>query len=191
LLAPVETSALEPAMRGKALEIVLGSQLTWIHRSLESITDERVLQRVLLRLAQAQLPFYAQLRHGPLEFGKDVVALVDGSDGAILQMYQLKAGDITKQNWPKARDELEECFLVPLDQVQLPVLPQHLEAILFFNGHLNTYVEPVVGAWMAAQKRTFGRSMRLMHLDAIVRWIMDCGLINEYRGIAAELNLEG
>ena len=73
------------------------------------------MQKLLLRLMQAQLPLYAQRRHGPIEYGKDIVVLVEVDGEHVLQMYQVKAGDITKSNWAKARDELAEMFQVDME----------------------------------------------------------------------------
>src|SRR5205823_5881490 len=76
-----------------ALQQMLGPYRTWIHRTLASITDERVLQKLLLRLMQAQMPLYAQIRHGPLEYGKDIAVLVEDDQALTrLEMYQVKAG---------------------------------------------------------------------------------------------------
>jgi hypothetical protein len=112
-------SAIQPAVGERALAMqISGQNRTWIYRTIEGIKDETVLQRLLLRLMQAQLPLYAQVRHGPIEYGKDIVALVDRDGHHILLMYQAKAGDITKANWPKARDELEEMFQVDMSAVQ-------------------------------------------------------------------------
>jgi hypothetical protein len=189
LLGRAEAAATRPAVGDRAFRELLGPSVTWIHRTLEGIRDEALLRQLLLRLAQARLPLYAQVRHGPLEFGKDVVALVETDRGPVLEMYQAKAGDISKRNWPKARDEIEEMFLVDIAAAQLPQEPIRREAILFFNGHLNPYVEPVVTGWLAEQESDHGRKIVLMHLDAIVAWISSGGLINEFRAATDELGL--
>ena len=183
-------SAIRPAVGESALAIqVSGQNRTWIYRTIEGIKDETVLQKILLRLMQAQLPLYAQVRHGPIEYGKDIVALV-GRDGQyILQMYQAKAGDITKANWPKARDELEEMFQVDMSAVQMPVEPDNREGIVVFNGHLNPYVEPIVGGWLQEQRKDHRRTFTIMHLDSIVRWIVNNNLISELREVLAELGI--
>jgi hypothetical protein len=178
------------AIGHKALEVILGPHLTWIHRSLDSITDERILQKLLLRLAQARLPHYAQVRHGPLEYGKDVVALIDRDGKTVLQMYQLKAGDITMKNLPQVKEELDNIFLTDLADVQLSMQPDEREAVLFFNGHINTYAEPVVSGWLKLQRDSLKREVRIMNLDSIVRWIVGGSLINEYRAAASELGVD-
>jgi hypothetical protein len=103
-----------PAIRNRALEEILGPHRTWIHRTLEGIKDEnRHLQKIVLRLAQSSLPLYAQIRQGPLEYGKDVVALVERDERLVLRMYQVKCGGINMSKWREARNELEEMFLAP------------------------------------------------------------------------------
>src|SRR6266516_1630333 len=138
-----------------------------MYRTIEGIRDETVLQKLLLRLMQAQLPLYAQRRHGPIEYGKDIVGLVEVDGEHVLQMYQAKSGDITKSNWAKARDELEEMFQVDMSSVQLPVEPDRREGVLVFNGHINPYVEPVVEGWIKEQKDDHHRLFTIMHLDSI------------------------
>ena len=183
-------SAIEPAVGERALATqVLGQHHTWMYRTIEGIRDETALQKLLLRLMQAQLPLYAQRRHGPIEYGKDIVALVEVDGEHVLQMYQAKAGDITKSNWAKARDELDEMFQVDMSGVQLPVKPDRREGILVFNGHVNSYVEPVIEGWIKEQKDDHHRLFTIMHLDSIVRWIAEDNLVNELRQALAELGI--
>src|SRR6266568_2559040 len=183
-------SAIEPAVGERALATqVLGQHHTWIYRTIEGIRDETALQKLLLRLMQAQLPLYAQRRHGPIEYGKDIVALIELDGEHVLQMYQVKVGDITKSNWAKARDELAEMFQVDMSSAQLPVKPDRREGVLVFNGHTNPYVEPVVEGWIKEQRDDHHRSYRTMHLDSIVRWIAENNLVNELRQTLAELGI--
>jgi hypothetical protein len=182
-------SAIRPAVGERAHTQLLGQHRTWIYRTIESIKDEIVLQQLLLRLMQGQLPRYAQIRHGPIEYGKDIVALIQIDERHILEMYQVKAGNITKASWPKARDELEEMFQVDMTTVQLPTEPDDREGILVFNGHLSAYLEPVVDGWLKEQRDDHHRSFRIMHLDEIVTWIVRGGLINELRQALSELDI--
>ena len=117
-----------------------------MHRNLQSITDEAQLRAILLRLLQAALPLYAQVRHGPIEYGKDLVALVQEDGQIVLYLYQGKCGDIDKRKWRESKKELEEMFLVPLPSLQLPATPTRTAAALLCNGHANAYVEPVMEA---------------------------------------------
>jgi hypothetical protein len=179
-----------PAIRNRALEEILGPHRTWIHRTLESIRDEnRHLQKIILRLAQASLPSYAQIRQGPLEYGKDVVALVEREGRLVLRMYQLKCGDINMSKWREARNELEETFLVPLSNFQLPQEPDAREAVLICNGHALPHVEPVMKGWFEEQGRVYGRHVEFMHLDAVVNWIVRERLINEFKAALSEIGL--
>src|SRR5207248_2456410 len=106
--------AVRPAVGANALAIVRGPDRTWVHRELEGIRDEQVLQKIFHRVAQGALPLYAQIRHGPLEYGKDVVVLTDDSGRNVLRMYQMKCGDIDMPGWREVTHQLEEMFLVPL-----------------------------------------------------------------------------
>jgi hypothetical protein len=189
LIGSEVASAVEPRIGEAAFQHLLGPYRTWIHRTIESIRDERVLQSLLLRLMQAQIPLYAQIRHGPLEYGKDIVVLVEVEDQVRLQMYQVKAGDITMPIWAAVMYQLEQIFLVELEGVQLPVAPDSREGVLIFNGHLKEHVEPVVAGWITQQKNQLNRSFRIMHLDNIVTWIVDGRLINELRHALAELGI--
>jgi hypothetical protein len=180
-----------PAIKNRALEEILGPHRTWIHRTLESIKDEnRHLQKIVLRLAQASLPSYAQIRQGPLEYGKDVVALVGREGRLVLRMYQVKCGDINMSKWREARNELEEVFLVPLSKFQMPGEADAREAILICNGHASPHVEPVMAGWFEEQRRAYGRDFRFMHLDSIVDWIVNGRLINEFKSALNEIGVE-
>src|SRR5438046_7339693 len=52
--------AIEPLVAEKARVEWEGPIRTWVHRTLESITDEDTLRRLLLRLHHGTLPAYAQ-----------------------------------------------------------------------------------------------------------------------------------
>ena len=111
---PGLSDAIAPTFGQQAMKLAQGPVRTWMHRTLEKITDERQLQRIILRLSQASLPLYAQVLHGPLEYGKDVVVYFEQHGRRVLRMYEVKAGDISLPVWQQTRSQLEEMFLVPL-----------------------------------------------------------------------------
>jgi hypothetical protein len=189
LLNPEMPEALGPHVARKAGEEILGPVRTWVHRTLESITNESQLRQVLLRLHQSRSPVYAQIRHGPIEYGKDLVVLSQEGEEVILRMYQAKVGNITKTSWRLAQAELEEIFQVGLDSLQLPLEPSRREGVLVFNGHVNPYVEPVIQGWLDEQEGDHGRSYRLENLDALVAFITANGLANEFRAACNELGI--
>jgi hypothetical protein len=182
-------TAIGPTVAERTFAGLINQSQVWMHRTLESIRDERTLQQLILRLMQGRLPFYAQIRQGPLEYGKDIAVLVEDHGTTVLEMYQVKAGNITVPVWRTARGELEEIFQVELSSVQLSVEPERREGILIFNGHLNANVEAPVAGWLKEQSRDHGRTFKIMHLDLIVDWIVRKGLINELRLALAELQI--
>lgn len=181
LIGPELTEVVRPVIGESALRILLGPVRTWMHRSLASITSETTLQAVLLRLLQAGLPRYAQVRHGPVEYGKDLVVLLDLNGEPVLYFYQVKVGDIDKKKWREISAELEEMFLVPLPSLQLPVSPKRTVGVFVCNGHANPYVEPVMDAWFEEQRNAHGRALEFQHLDRLVEWISDHRLVNELK----------
>ena len=133
---------------------------------------------------------YSQILHGPVEYGKDIVVLLNQKEHPVLRMYQVKSGDITKTVWDKARNELEEMFLVPPSALLIPNDIQHREGILICNGQATPYVIPVIEAWFQEQRTTFGRNYRFMHLDDLVQWITRDRLYNELRAALNDLGLQ-
>jgi hypothetical protein len=162
-----------------------GGIVTWIHRDLGAVKSEVQLQRILLRLFQSGLAKYAQIRHGPIEYGKDIAVLVYENGNHILKLYQVKCGDINKKIWRDCQSELEEATLVPLASIQLPISPDSVEVILITNGHANPHVEPVMAGWMGRQREQ-GRNVTFMHLDSVVDWITQHKLTSELRLALAE-----
>jgi hypothetical protein len=183
-------SAIAPSVGEKTMNRLFGRNNTWMYRTIGSIRDEKKFQRVILRLLQAQLPRYAQIRHGPLEYGKDIVVLTEPDGRYLLQMYQAKVGNITTPVWRSASDELEEMFLVPLSELQLPNAPDELEGVLIFNGHFNQHVEPVALGWRDEQARVHGRKFIFMHIDSIIDWIVRKGLVTELRKALEEQGID-
>jgi len=156
LIGPEVASAVRPAVGHSALKAVLGPSRTWMHRTLESITDEAKFRKVLLRLLQAGLPLYSQIRHGPVEYGKDIVALVENHGTFVLRLYQAKCGDLDKRKWREGKDELEEMFLIPIGSLHLPAQPTVTKGFLVTTGHANAFVEPVMEAWFKEQREKHG-----------------------------------
>jgi hypothetical protein len=139
---------------------------------------------------QGTLPRYAQIRHGPIEYGKDIAALVDDGGVSVLCLYQIKCGEMNTTKWREARPELEEMFLVPMSEFQLPIPPQRVEGYLVTNGHVNPYVEPVMEGWFEEQQRDHGRDITFIHLDALIDGIFKVRLVNELRAALAEEGIE-
>jgi hypothetical protein len=124
-----------------------------------------------------------------LEYGKDVVAVFERDGKRTLRMWQAKIGDIDTTKFRTARQELEEMYLVPLPALQVSGEIDEREGVLVFNGHPNTYVEPVMQGWLDEQKNN-GRRFLFMHLDDLVNWIVDNRLITEFRKVLTELEIE-
>ncbi len=183
------TNAIRPAIGEAVLRTIQGPMRTWVHRALEAIHDEAQLRRVLLRLIQASVPIYAQIRHGPIEYGKDIAVVFEKDSTRTLRLYQVKVGDLTLPVWRNATHELEEMFLVPLASIQVQEPVDEREGILVCNGHANPYVEPIIGPWIEEQARAHGRRFKFMHLDDLVNWIVKDRLVNEFRVVATELGL--
>ena len=190
LIGPQVAGALSPALGKSAYAQALGPFRTWVHRTLEGVSDEKQLRRLLLRLLQAALPQYSQIRHGPLEYGKDVVTLVEENGRKVLRMYQVKCGEIDKRKWREARDELEEIFQVAIPELLLPTAPDVIEGVLVSNGHANPYVEPVMQAWLVEQREKMGRNVQFMHLDRLVAWIFEKRLMNDLKAAMKEVGLD-
>jgi len=189
LLGSDVTTAIGPAIGARALAEILGPHRTWIHRTLEAIGDEAQLRKIILRLAQAELPRYAQIRHGPLEYGKDVVAVLETGGHRLLRMWQVKVGDITMPKWRESRAELEEMYLVTLASLQIGFEVNDREGILVCNGHANPNVEPVMSGWFAEQEHDHHRVFSFVHLNGLVNWIVDHRLVNELRAALQELGI--
>jgi hypothetical protein len=190
LLEPGLPDAIGPIMVENAFHLALGPIRTWMHRTLESITDERQLRQFIYRLCQASHPRYTQLLHGPLEFGKDIVVYFERDGLCILRMYQAKVGDISLRDWHNVRSQLEDVFLVPLPDFVVPADPKpRLEGILICNGHASPHASPAMEGWFETQRGQLGRDFRFMGLDDIVQWIEHERLVNEFRTALRELGI--
>jgi hypothetical protein len=182
--------AISPAVgTGTFSTLVLGRYRTWIHKSLASIKQEAKLHTILLRLLQSRIPPYAHVRHGPLEYGKDVVSVIEKGGSNILEMYQAKVGDMTLKGWREVRGQLEDMFLVTVPSVQIPVPIDSTEGFLFFNGHLRPDAEPAVAGWLAEQRDVQQRSISIMQIDQIASWIVGEHLENEFQAVLDEIGL--
>lgn len=178
-------NALAPAVGRYALGILDGPTRTFVHRALEGIRDERMLQKLFLRLAQGSLPRYAQIRHGPVEYGKDVVVLTDEANSTTLRMYQMKCGDIMMNQWPAVKNQLEQIFQVPLVTINIHEPVDTRVGILVCNGHVHPFADPVIHGW-SEQQAAAGRRYEFMQLDDLVKWIFEQRLVSEFRAALKE-----
>ena len=182
--------AVRPAAGARATEAVLGPK-TWVYAALEAITDERLLHRLLLRLARVAVPAYAQVLHGPLEHGKDVAVFVRLDTGTELRLYQVKVGELTMKLWRDAKQELEAMFEVPVSSLLTgSEPPDHIVGYLVVNSHPSQYVLPEIEGWLVLQRDKLGRDVRLMHIDALVNYIYENHLLNEFRSFLRDEGLE-
>jgi len=161
------------------IENLLGPIKTWMHRTLGLIKEEADFRLIMLRLLQSNLPEYAQIRHGSLEYGKDISTSFEENGVQVLRHYQVKCGDITMGNWPQCKNQLEQMFYVEIGDLQIPNKPKKIIGVLVTNGHANTYVEPLIKAWIEEQRRVHGFLIEFMHLDMLIKWIIDNKLTNE------------
>jgi hypothetical protein len=189
LLGGTEAEAMRHALDRRAIGIIEGPSRLWIHRTLESIKHERKLHRVLLRLFQNSVPRYAQIRHGPIEYGKDIAVAAQDGDQLVLRMYQAKCGHIKKASWNKVRPQLEEIFQVPLASVQIPWPVHRRVGILVWNGYADPHVDPLMQAWQKDQLAAFRREYEFMHLDDIASYILDSRLVTAFREALAEVKI--
>jgi hypothetical protein len=189
-IGPGLTEAVSRPIGRQLLGAAMGPVRTWMHRALESIKDEAKLRAVLLRLLQSGKPRYAQVRHGPIEHGKDVSVLLDIDGASVLRHYQVKCGDLDTRKWRDSKNELEDIFLVPMSSLHLPVTPDRVEAVLLTNGHANSYVEPSIEGWIKEQQADHGRKIEFKHLDAFVDWIIEHNLVNELQVALREQGIE-
>jgi hypothetical protein len=187
VIGPEVTEVVRPEIGKSAILTIEGGPIrTWMHRSLESIANEAVLRRVLLRLLQSALPKYAQIRHGPIEEGKDIAALTEEDGTFVLRLYAAKCGDITKPKWHAAREELEEMFTVDTNRFQLPVVPDRIEGSLVTNGHASPFAERAMEGWFNSRRTALEWAVEFIHLDKLVEWIVKNHLITELRAALEE-----
>jgi hypothetical protein len=189
LIGEAIAGTVAPAMGGSANALLNRLDNTWITRTIESIQDELVLQRVLLRLFQALVPLYAQIRHGAHEYGKDIAILQRSGAGVTLEMYQVKAGQINLPTWRQVSHQLEEMFQVDIPSMLLPVEPDLRVGILIFNGHFNEPAERAAEGWLRDQRKNRERTFRFMHLNAMVEWILRNGLMSALRKALDEFEI--
>lgn len=181
--------AFEIALDRHTLSLLDGQTRNWIYRRLESVGDERQLRHVLLRLFQEQIPQYAQIRHGPIEYGKDIAVVTNESDGVTLRWYQVKCGDVTRSKWyGEIRPQLEQMFQVPMPEFQVPTAINKRLGILVWNGHISPHVEDIVSAWQLEQRQAFGREYVFMNVDSIVNYVIDTRLVGALRSALNEVS---
>jgi len=106
------SNLVKPAIGTHMLEIVTGGA-NWIYRTLESIANEDIFRKILVRLFQHSFPPFAQNIHSAIEHGKDIIVLTKDQERNTLRMYQVKTGSMNTSEWRTVKPQLEEIFEVP------------------------------------------------------------------------------
>jgi hypothetical protein len=177
LLERIDLMPLEAGLARSVGEIVYrasywGPKKRWIYEALLSIETETQLRAVMLQLVQATGPKVAQVLHGSLEYGTDLV-WVDAHD--TLRTLQLKRGNLEKRHGTEIRRQVEEMFLVTPLSVNIPTPVKRRSAIVAFNGHVAPPAVLPFRGWLADLQRQ-GKDVELWDVDVIARWIVDNGL---------------
>jgi hypothetical protein len=174
--------AFEIALDISTIKMIEGQANNWIYRKLSNIEYEDPLRRLLLRLFQNQIPHYAQIRHGPFEYGKDIAVVVSEEEINTLRLYQVKCKDISSKDWYNTcRPQLEQIFQIPIPEFQIPVPIHRRVGILIWNGHINPHIEKITESWKSEQLLTHNREYQFMNLDDIINYIMDNRLVSSLR----------
>lgn len=158
---------------------LIGFEMGWEYGALESITDERILHRVMLAVfrGEAKAPYFSQIRHGPLEYGKDIVICRDVDGRKVNYFYSFKVGQVKITAWRKdIEPQLRDVFQVKFDSPEYKDNIDNTVGVLLWNDHLSPQVEPVISRWIKEQKDVFGNNYELMNIDDIVNHIRNNNL---------------
>lgn len=184
-----QLKGLEEALDNKAFLLCQGPT-NWIYRALENIRDEDILRKVLLRLFQTLSPKFAQNIHGIVEHGRDIIVLKEIKDELVLQLFQVKIGDIDTSAWRGIKQQLEEMMETDIPQIlDLDGKSYKKIGYLVFNGHIKIQVEPKVSGWKQTRRDRMNEVHEIMHIDKIVNFIVDNRLVSEFREAIAEYEL--
>ncbi len=184
-ISDAEKRNIERSLNVAVINSLAGFENGWEYRLLSDIKDERILHRVMLKVfrGEAETPYYSHIRHGPIEYGKDLVICRNINSKKINYCYSFKVGELKKSQWNKeVRPQLEEIFQVKFESPELNEDVLDTIGVLLWNDHLSPYVEPIVRGWLDEQKNVHGRQFELMNIDSVVNYIKDnklSGLLRE------------
>jgi len=170
-------SQLVPVFTATALEISQGTTYGEVNSILRLIKQEDKLQKLMLLLLEAQGALHVKITCGPLEYGKDIIAVVDDAGVATLHFYALKVGDIDRGKWDSVKESIDQMFTVPVDNPMInQIAPAKICGFLVLNGHFNEYIDPIVSAWLK-ELTSRGWDITVMDLDSLGRWIVSKRLV--------------
>jgi hypothetical protein len=172
---------LGPNLGAAALELAQGTTFREMLGLLESIEDEGTLHTLVQECLRAQSTRHAKITHGPIEYGKDVIGVIEEGDEVVLQIYAIKAGDLTMKNWPSLKEALDQASSVPVTNPVVDQLrPWRRRVVALFNGHINSYADPVVKGWIRS-RREQGVDIELCSLEQLAELVRDRGLASFVR----------
>jgi len=165
---------------GKKIHNNIIGETSWIYRTIQNISDEGIFRKILLRLFQSSYPKHAQITHSAVEHGKDIIAIIKKDNKHILEMYQVKIGNMNTSSWREVKPQLEEIYEVEPPQFIIDKGIDDKSGILIFNGTIYPIVEQKISGWLNTKKNQ-NQHYILMDLDSIVNYVIDNKLISELR----------
>lgn len=175
-------SGLITDFKKSALEVSQGATSDDVASWLGTITDEAILQRLLLHLLQASSPYHAKVTHGPIEFGKDIVAIIDNEGTPVLHLYAVKAGDIDARKWLSAKESIDQIFTVSINNpLVTQYSPTKTKGFLLFNGHFNQHIESVADGWLKELRSNRHWDIEVYDLNGLSKWIVSNRLVRVLR----------
>ena len=142
---------------------VLASWLT----SLRERGEFEICFRSLLR-AQGYVSVGIRTTHGPIEYGKDVAAWHPRKRS--LYLFQLKAGDVARADWPQIATQLYELAAVPYNHPNY-VLSAPRKPVLVCTGQVNDTVQEAIAR--QNQDPAVGRTVEIWDREILVAAFRD------------------
>lgn len=173
-----------------ALEISQGTTYGEVALILQRIIREDDLQQWMIQLLRAGGPYHAKVTCGPIEYGKDIIAVIDNKGIPELHLYALKVGDIDVTKWRAVKEAIDQMFTVPVDN---PLVNQYAPTktcgFLVFNGHFNQHVDSVASAWFAELRSSKRWDLTVFDIDGLSKWIVTQRLVSVLSEFSKQLSI--
>lgn|GEM_PF-607346 len=181
-----DSQQVHPAINLNAHDMPLLQIRTGLHTAVAEVLSQDRFERLLFTILQAWAPVHADVVHGPVRVGRNVVLLVRQHGRLVLRTYRATAREAGISDWSELRSELEELFKVPVEGLRLTFGSVRRYGTLVLNCRLTDDVRAEVAAWAGHQRRAFGPEADVMDLDDCVDWIVRDRLVNDLRAALAE-----
>ncbi len=170
-LRPIRSAAFEKLQETKEERRLKAIQL------IEAMPEEDAFRKFIKECIQGLHSTHAKITHGPIERGRDIIALLKDGPKEWIWMIQAKTGQIAKADLRDLKDQIEAMFQTPIADPHIPNEAAVLKrGAVMHTDPTTTHIDAEFLGWLDGQRDAHGWDIEIWGPEKVVEWILENGL---------------